>query len=100
MSREIQRCVPFLSWLRLACMMYTTRTKVFDHHENLHTNSIKVDLFMMEYVIKQNRYSIFYFRFVNYTSELLIFETFNTNTNSHVENYQPLPLCVTNRHYI
>ena len=50
----------------------------------------------MEYVIKQKRYSIFDFRFVNYTSELLIFETFNTNTNSHVENYQPLPLCVTN----
>ena len=54
----------------------------------------------MEYVIKQKRYSIFDFRFVNYTSELLIFETFNTNTNSYVENYQPLPLCVTNRHHI
>ena len=49
----------------------------------------------MEYVIKQKRYSIFDFRFINYTSELLIFETFNTNTNSHVENCQPLPLCVT-----
>ena len=54
----------------------------------------------MEYVIKQKRCSIFDFRFVNYTSELLIFETFTTNTNSHVENYQPLPLCVTNRHHI
>ena len=29
---------------------------------------------------------IFDFRFENYTSELLIFETFDTNTNSHVEN--------------
>ena len=46
----------------------------------------------MEYVIKQKKYSIFDFRFVNYTSDLLIFETFNANTNSHVENYQPLPL--------
>ena len=80
--------------------IYTTRTKVFDHHENLHTNSIKVDLFIMEYVIKQKRYPIFDFRFVNYTSELLIFETFNTNTNSHGENYQPLPLYVANRHHI
>ena len=53
----------------------------------------------MEYVIKQKRYSIFDFRFVNYTSELLILKL-NTNTNSHVENYQPLPLCVTNRHHI
>ena len=80
--------------------IYTTRTKVFDHHENLHTNSSKVDLFKMEYVIKQKRNSIFDFRFVNYTSELLIFEIFTTNTNSHVENDQPLPLCVTNRHHI
>ena len=54
----------------------------------------------MEYVIKQKRNSIFDFRFVNYTSELLIFEIFTTNTNSHVENDQPLPLCVTNRHHI
>ena len=54
--------------------IYTTRTKVFDHHEILHTNCIKVDLFKMEYVIKQKRYSIFDFRFVSYTSELLIFE--------------------------
>ena len=23
MSREIQRCVPLLAWLRLACMQYT-----------------------------------------------------------------------------
>ena len=25
--------------------IYTTRTKVFDHHETFHTNSIKLDLF-------------------------------------------------------
>ena len=80
--------------------IYTIRTKVFDHHEILHTNSTKVDLFKMECVIKQKRYSIFDFRFVNYTSELLIFKTFTTNTNSHVENYQPLPLRITNRHHI
>ena len=33
--------------------IYTTRTKVFDHHENFHTNSIKLDLLKKEYVLKQ-----------------------------------------------
>ena len=28
------------------------RTKVFVHHRNLHTNNIKVDLFIKEYVLK------------------------------------------------
>ena len=54
----------------------------------------------MEYVIKQKRYSIFDFRIVSYTSELVFLATFTTNTNSQVENYKPLPLCVTNRHHI
>ena len=73
----------------------------YDNDYLLNACSIKVDLFKMEYVCNQTE-EIFYFdfRFVNYTSELLIFETFNTNTNSHVENYQPMPLCVTNRHHI
>ena len=42
----------------------------------------------MEYVLKQKKYSIFDFRFVNYTSELLIFDIFSTILT--VENYQPL----------
>ena len=29
-------------------ILYSTRTKVFDHLENLHTNSIKVALFIKE----------------------------------------------------
>ena len=33
--------------------IYTIRTKIFDHHENLDTNSIKLDLFKMEQVPKQ-----------------------------------------------
>ena len=33
-------------------IVYTTRTKVFDHHKNLHTDSIKVDLLIKEYVLK------------------------------------------------
>ena len=33
--------------------IYTARTKVFDHHENFHTNSIKLDLLKKEHVLKQ-----------------------------------------------
>ena len=33
--------------------IYTTRTKVFDYHENFHTNSIKLDLLKKEHVLKQ-----------------------------------------------
>ena len=32
--------------------IYSTQTKVFDHHRNRHTNSIKVGLFIKEYVLK------------------------------------------------
>ena len=32
--------------------IYTTWTKVFDNHENLYTNSIKVDLLIKVYVLK------------------------------------------------
>ena len=37
-------------------------------------------------------YSILYFKFTNYTSELLDFRTLKTNMHSHLENYQPVPL--------
>ena len=32
--------------------IYSARTKIFDHHRNHHTNSIKVGLFIKEYVLK------------------------------------------------
>ena len=45
------------------------------------------------------KYVIFYFKFVNYTSELLTFESFITNTHSQVENYQPVPLKIINLYH-
>ena len=33
--------------------IYTTQTKVSDHHENFHTNSIKLDRLKKEHVLKQ-----------------------------------------------
>ena len=38
------------SYTVLPSLYSNTRTKAFDQHENLHTNSIKVDLFIKEYV--------------------------------------------------
>ena len=32
--------------------IYSARTEVFDHHRNCHTNSVKVGLFIKEYVLK------------------------------------------------
>ena len=34
--------------------IYSTWTKVFDHHRYLHTNSINMGLFIKEYVLKLN----------------------------------------------
>ena len=33
--------------------IYSTPTKVFDHHRNLHANSIIVAIFIKEYVLKR-----------------------------------------------
>ena len=41
--------------------IYSARTKVFDHHRNLHTNNIKVDLYIKKYVLKLLEISIFDF---------------------------------------
>ena len=41
--------------------LYRAQTKVFDQEENFHTNTIKVDLFINEYVLKQEE--ILYFVF-------------------------------------
>ena len=38
--------------------------------------------------------------FFRFSEKLPIFEAFNTNTSSNVENYQRVPLCVTNHHHI
>ena len=64
------------------------------------TNSIKKDIFTKELHWNCKKYFIFYCKFINCTSELLIFETLNTNTHSHSENYQPVLHYVTIRHHI
>ena len=48
----------WLVFIECPCI-YTTRTKVFEHHENFHTNSIKLDLFKNGTLLKHLKYSIF-----------------------------------------
>ena len=42
----------FVTDIYIYIYIYSTRTKIFDHHRNRHTNSIKVGIFIKEYVLK------------------------------------------------